>query len=175
MRFALMQFRSSNNLFYMKTFLVNLLKKHLKAPLAILSIILLSGCGNLSEVEIGEPKEVKLKGFEENYLLINAKIPVKNPSIYPFRIKEIDVKVSLNGTYMGKLIVDDAVKIKPKSDKIYDLPVKIRLANVFGAAFVMMNMKSGNDVSVKFEGTVKAQSMLITREFPIDETKNIRL
>lgn len=142
--------------------------------LAVL-MLLLTSCSNIENIIIGDPEEVKIKGFEDNYLKASAKIPVENPSIYNIKIKEIDVKVFLNGRYMGKLVVDDVIKIKRKESMIYDLPVKIRLANLLGAAFVMMNMKQGQEVKVRMEGTVKAQSMLITREFPIDETKIIRL
>lgn len=139
------------------------------------SILLFNNCSNIENIEIGEPKEVKINGFEDNYLSISAQIPVENPSNYSIKIKEIDVKVFLNGRYMGKLVVDDVIKIKRKETLVYDLPVKIRLANILGAAFVMMNMKQGQNIEVRMEGTVKAQSMFITREFPIDETKNIRL
>lgn len=147
----------------------------MKALLLLLVVLLVSSCGNVEEIEIGDPQGVKINGFEDNHLSISAEIPIKNPSMYSFKIKEMDVKVFLNGTYMGKLIVDDVIKVKRKADMVYDLPVKIRLANLFGAAFVMMNMKEGQDVLVKFEGTVKAQSMLVTREFSIEETKKIRL
>lgn len=138
-------------------------------------VTLFSACGNIENIVIGDPEEVQVKGFEDNYLTVTAKIPVENPSIYTIKIEEIDVKVFLNGRYMGKLVVDDVIKIKRKESLTYDLPVKIRLANLFGAAFVMMNMKQGQEVNIRLQGTITAKSMFITRKFDIDESKKLRL
>ena len=158
---------------YMTQSIQKILSKSTFYILAIVFISLIAACGNLDDIEIGDPKDVKIQGFEDNYLKLSTKIPVKNPSSYKITIKEIDVRVYLNGSYIGKLIIDENIEIKRKESREYDLPVKIRLNNVLGAAFIMMNMKQGQNVEIRFEGHVKAKTMLITREFPIDETKRI--
>jgi hypothetical protein len=76
---------------------------------------------------------------------------------------------------MGKLIIDEKIRIQRKTEKIYNLPVKIRLTNILGAAFIMMNLNQSQDISLKLQGEVKAQSMFITKSFEIDETTNIKL
>jgi LEA14-like dessication related protein len=155
--------------------MINSITNKLTVLVAIMLTLLLGSCGNLEKIEIGDPEEVKIQGFEDNHLMVFARIPVNNPSIYSIKIKEIDVRVHLNGQYIGKLIVDETIKVKRKDSGIYELPVKIRLANVLGAAFIMMNTRQGEKVEFRFEGRVKAQTMLVTKEFPIDETKRFVL
>ena len=137
--------------------------------------ITVSSCGRFDEIEIGEPQEIQVRGFEENSLVVFAAIPVDNPTIHRIFLKEIDLRVSMNNRYIGKLLVDEKILIKPMHKEVYRLPVKIRLANILNMAFVMMNMKKGQEVNFKFEGTVKVKTMLITKTIPIDETRNIKM
>ncbi len=132
-------------------------------------------CGNFEEIEIGEPKEVKIRGFEDNLLVFDIGLPVNNPTLYRISIKEMDVRVFLNDKYIGKLLIDEKISIKAKKDTVYYLPVKIRLANVLGTAFIMMNMKKGSQSEVRFEGQIKARALLITKTIDIKETKKINL
>ena len=135
----------------------------------------LTSCGDLEKIEIGDPREVKIRGFEDNYLNVFVGIPVNNPSFYKIKITDIDVRVYVNGSYIGKLMVDETVVVKRKESRIYELPVKIRLSNVLGAAFLMMNMKQGQELEVRFDGVVTGKSMLVKKSFEIDETKKILL
>lgn len=135
-------------------------------PLAI-------SCGSFEDIEIGEPNEVKVRGFEENLLVVDVSLPVSNPTLHSIILQDVDMRVYLNDKYIGKLMLDDKVKIKPKSSEVYHLPVKVRMANVLGTAFIMMNLKKGSNPSVRFEGEVKAKSMLIKKTIHVDETKDI--
>lgn len=143
--------------------------------LLFLFALVFSSCGELENIEFGNPEQVKVQGFEDNNLNVSLKIPVNNPSIYPIKITDIDLRVYLDGKYIGKLIVDENIKINSKSSKLYDLPVKVRLSNILGAAFLMMNLKQGQKVEVKFTGTVTGKSLLIKKTIDVDETTQIVL
>jgi LEA14-like dessication related protein len=152
-----------------------ILSRSINSLFIVLSLTLFSSCGDLERIEIGDPQEVKIQGFDGNYLKILAQIPINNPSAYNVKIQEIDLRVYLNGTYIGKLIVDEAIEIERKVNKNYELPVKIRLNNILGAAYIMMNMKQGQKVEIRLEGLVTAKTIMFTREFQIDQTKKIVL
>lgn len=151
------------------------MKSNLLRNLVILFVFipLIYSCGNFEEIEIGEPKEVKIRGFEDNFLIVDIALPVNNPTIHRVSIKEMDVRVFLNDKYIGKLLIDEKVSIKPKKDTVYNLPVKIRLANVLGTAFIMMNMNKGSQSEVRFEGEIKAKALMITKTIEIKESKKI--
>ncbi len=149
--------------------------KKIRFVVLLLPLLLLTACAELENIEIGDPDQVKIHGFEDNYLKLDVGIPVNNPSFYNIKITDIDMRVYLNGSYIGKLIVDESVVIKRKKEQIYQLPVKIRLANVLGAAFIMMNLKQGQEVQVRFDGTVTGRSMLVKKTFDVDETTKVRI
>ncbi len=138
----------------------------------ILLIFLFASCGNFENIEFGDPQDFKVKGFEDNFLMVNVNVPVKNPTIYRINLKEIDVRVFLNGKYIGKLLIDDNVIIKGKESRTCELPVKVRLNNLLGAAFIMMNLKKGQQVEVKFEGTITAKTFLLKKTVEIDDVVN---
>lgn len=135
---------------------------------------LLVSCGNFEQIEIGEPKDLKLRGFQDNYLLVDVAIPIENPTLHHITLREMDVKVFLNNQYIGKLLIDETVKIKPKSDEIYQLPVKIRLANILSTAFIMMNMKPGVSADLRFEGEVVAGTRIFKKSLPIKESRKVK-
>lgn len=140
-----------------------------------LVLIIAVSCSNYSDVILGEPEEVTVIGFEENFLKIHIAIPIENPTPYKIQILDIDTKVFLNDRYIGKLVVDENITIHRKESHIYKLPVKIRLANLFGTAFIMMTLKKGQEVDVRFEGTVTGKSMLIKKTYEINESRKIKI
>jgi LEA14-like dessication related protein len=139
---------------------------------ALAALVFIS-CGNFENIEIGEPKEVNVKGFEENFLVIDVVLPVENPTIHSIVIKNIDVRVFLQNKYIGKLVVDENIRIKPKSNTTYELPVKVRLANLLGAAFIMMNLKKGSESDIRLEGEIQARSLFITKTVEINENRKM--
>ncbi len=144
-----------------------------KLPALLLLLILVGSCGNFENIEMGKPDEVKVKGFEDKYLLINVRVPVNNPTIHRIKITDMDLKVYLNGNYLGKLVVDEKIVIKGKERKVYQLPVKVRLNNILGATFTIMNLKKGQQVDVRFEGVVTAKSYMIKKKIELDESRKI--
>lgn len=131
-------------------------------------------CGNFEDIEIGEPKELNVRGFEDNYLIVDVVLPVDNPTIHSIVIKNIDVRVFLRNKYIGKLEVDENIRIKPKSNTTYELPVKVRLANLLGAAFIMMNLKKGSESDVRLEGEIQARSLFLSKTIEINENRKMR-
>jgi len=134
---------------------------------------LLSSCSNFENIEIGNPRNITMQGFEDNFLKIKVELPVKNPTLHRIQLLELDVKVFLNNQYIGKLIVDEEITIKGKRQSVLALPVKIRLSNILNTAFIMMSLKKGNEAEIRFVGNVIARSALIKRTVQIDESRKI--
>jgi LEA14-like dessication related protein len=141
----------------------------------LITSLFFTSCGNFEGITLGELKEVKVSGFEDNFLKLNVTVPIDNPTVHRINIKEIDVRVFINQQYIGKLMVDEHILIRPKSEEIYSLPVKIRLANILNTAFIMMNLSKGQQVQFGFEGNIAVRTMLITRNIEIKETRSIKM
>lgn len=146
-----------------------------KTLLALLFFPFLISCGSFESIKIGDPESVQMQGFEGNFLKFNVRVPIENPTTHRIRIEEIDLKVFLNGRYIGKLIVDENIIIKPKRQHVYDLPVKVRLSNILNTAFIMMTVKKGQSIPVKFEGKVVARSMLIRKTIEVNVERKVAI
>lgn len=137
--------------------------------------LLISSCSSLEQITIGEIKNFEFVGINNNILEVKVGIPVDNPSIYPLTITHLDLRTSLNGRYIGKIILDEPVKFKSRTNQVYDLPVKVQLSNIFVTAFIMVNLKQGAVNKVKFEGTGNGKSLLIPKEIPINHEIEIKM
>ena len=104
---------------------------------------------------------------------MEVKVPVSNPSSHKIKIQEMELKTFINNRYVGKIICDEKIIIYPKSEELYTLNLKIKIANIFNAAILLMN-PSNQRIHVGLEGVVKAKTCLITKKIEIDEVRDIR-
>jgi LEA14-like dessication related protein len=146
----------------------------LNYSLFILSFLLLS-CGKLTEIKVGDVDNIVVKGFQDNALLISAEIEVTNPSRNKITVTGFDTHVYLNDQYLGKINSVDHIVINSKSAEKYNIVFNVRLSNFLGTAFAMMNLKEGNKVKIRIEGTITARSLLIKRKLNISESRNLVL
>ena len=136
---------------------------------AILLLLLLVSCKSVEDIQFGDEENFKLIGIEDGRLKVELELPVDNPTMYPIKILSVDARTRLNGTYIGKMELADTIKIKAKSNELYIIPINIRLANIFQAAFIMSGMQSGSNVNLELEGTAKAKSLLMKKEADFKE------
>jgi LEA14-like dessication related protein len=130
-------------------------------------------CGNFSKITVGNINGIKVKGIEDNALKVEVKIPVENPTMHKITVTEFDSKVFINDKYLGKIIMNDKIVFPSKSDDVYNVDMNVRLANFFGAALTIMNLRSGQRINIRMEGELTARSGLMRRKIPINETREV--
>jgi LEA14-like dessication related protein len=150
------------------------LKFKLNISIFLISFLLIS-CGKLSEIKVGEVNNISVIGFEDNALKISAEIAIENPSINKITITGFDTRVYLNDQYLGKINSAEHLVIHSKSSEKYTILLNVRLSNIFGTAFAMMNLKEGNKINVRVEGVITARTLLIKRKINISESRNLNL
>lgn len=157
----------------LQSLLEEILMSRGKIVLILIVSFLITSCGNFSKITIGEISGVTIKGIDDNALLVAVSIPVGNPTLHKITITDFDSKVFINNQYLGKIIMDDKIVFPSKSDTVYDVDLNIRLANLFGAALTMMNLRSGQRIEIRMEGELTARSALMKRKIPINETREV--
>ena len=151
-----------------------MIKIKLNFFLIILALFLIS-CGKLSEIKVGNVDNITVKGFQDNALLISAEIYINNPTINRITITGFDTRVYLNGQFLGKINSVEHIVIRSKSSEKYTIIFNVRLSNILGTAFAMMNLKEGNEINVRIEGSITARSLLIKRKIDVSETRDLFL
>lgn len=146
----------------------------LKLLSGFLVIILFTSCGRYKNIEIGEVQEFEMKGFHKDALILSVKVPISNPSLFTVKVTEMDTRVFINDQYIGKVNIADTVILMKKSEKIYDLDLQVRIANLLGSA-KLMNLKKGSSVNVRIEGTIGGRVMGIRKKVKVDESRDVVL
>ena len=136
----------------------------------IILLLLLSCCADFKDIEVGEPDDIKIKGLRDNVVMLEVRIPVTNPSSFNFRIKEINIKTSVNNQYLGRLVSDNIIVIPAKSNEIYNFNLKLKIANIIQGISVMLDILRDNNVTFQVEGYIKIKSLLINKKINIKET-----
>ncbi len=140
-----------------------------------LFFILLISCGKFSEITVGEIHGFTIKGFDDNALVVMFSIPIENPTLHRITITDFDTRVYMNSQYVGKITSSESLLLPAKSAMIHEMEFKIRLANFLGTALGIMNLKKGQKVSFKLEGTVSARTLLIKKKININEIREVTI
>jgi len=143
--------------------------------LLVFCALLVFSCGKLSEIKVGNVDNIIVNGFEDNSVLISAEISINNPTINKITITGFDTRVYLNDQYLGKINSVEHIVIHSKTSEKYKILFNVRLSNILGTAFAMMNLKEGNKINVRVEGLITARSLLIKRKINVSESRVLSL
>jgi LEA14-like dessication related protein len=142
----------------------------IKKPLYFVLLLLLSCCTNFEDIELGKPEDIRITGLKNNVLELEIKVPVKNPRSIGFKIKEIDIKTSVNNQYLGKLTTDKAIVIPAKSNEIHNFRLKLKIANVIQGIALVLEVINHENIKLQMEGYIKFKSLMVGRKINIEET-----
>jgi len=96
-----------------------------------------------------------------------------NPNKFGFKIKEINVKASINNYYLGRLETDDVIIIPAKSNEIHNLKLRLRIANIIQGFSVFFALFKEEKLSIDIEGYIRFKSFLINKKINVKETSII--
>lgn len=150
------------------------LKNKITLQLFVL-ILLLSGCNVYKSVEVGDINDVKLRGIVDNKINLDLKVPINNPNNFKLKIKNIDLDISLNGRYLGKMTNDTLITIPKKYDGIATFPVEIQVENILSSAMSFYKLKNAKQVEILIEGKIIAKSFLHRKTIKVSEKQTIDL
>src|SRR3989304_10373602 len=91
----------------------------LKVISFIIFTLIMSGCKSFDKIVIGDIQEVKVNGIAGQTVYLEFRVPIENISKLNVKISDIDLKVNINGTYIGKVSNIEKIKISKKSSDIY--------------------------------------------------------
>jgi LEA14-like dessication related protein len=139
----------------------------------LLFLLFLTSCGNFSEVRVGEVKELIVNGFEDNALIMALRVPVENPTRHKITVTGLDLKVFMNDRYVGKVNSTEHLVLPARSNDQYNMELEVRVANFFGTALTLMNLKKGQKINFRIDGVISARSILIKKNIEITEERQI--
>jgi len=122
---------------------------------------------DIADVEI---RKLDLKGVN-----LTAHVRLENPNGYRIHVKDPDVDLYLNGTFVGKGMLDSSLVLDRRSSRIYVIPLH---AEFKGANLLMMMLGGAlsGELKIGAKGTVVGQAGLLRKRFPfeVEETVDMR-
>ncbi len=135
--------------------------------------LLFIGCKGVDDISFTGIDNVVFRGIEDNKLLFSADVGIFNPSNVSFRVSEVDLKTSIDGTYLGTLTSDQPLKIKAKVDSAYHADFTLELANILSGASMLYGISKKSRITVEMKGFVRARSWLAFRKIEVAEKQTI--
>jgi LEA14-like dessication related protein len=141
--------------------------------LMVISIAILISCKGVDEISFTGIDNLQFSGVENNTVNFSASIGIYNPSTANFRIREVNLKTSIDGNFIGTLTTLNPVKIKAKTDSTYHTDFSLELANLVTGATSLYGLRNRKQVTVEMQGYVYARSWLAFKKVAIAEKRLI--
>lgn len=130
----------------------------------------ISSC-NYEEPLVSGYSNFKFGKLEGKSVDVSFDATVENENGFGFKIKKGDLNLFINDLDLGKIHLNDKIKIKRKSENIYTIPLKLSLSD--GVLFRLPKLVTATKFELKLEGTVRGSVMGFGKNFKIKETKNL--
>ncbi len=141
----------------------------------IVLFIILSSCNAYKSVDIGYVENVNFKGMVDNKISLELQVPVTNPNGYKIKIKEMDLDVTINGKYLGKMKNTNEIIIPAKSDEVHNFLVDIYVKNVLSSMASMYKLRKAKSLEMQIEGTIKVKALLNGKTIKVSEKQSVTM
>lgn len=142
-----------------------------KLVLLFACLFLLTSCLDFEEVRFLGVDNVKLPKYQEKEMVFDLSLKIDNPNNYKIKIKPSSLDVSVGGTRIGVVHLDDKVVLLKKQEGIYATRLKLKLDD--GVMKTLLKLTLAKDISIRFQGKIKGSVMGFSRKVEIDETKTL--
>ena len=132
------------------------------------SLMLLSGCTSLQEIQCTGVKGFKVNQVNMQLLDADLFLGVKNPNTVGFSIYRSEFDVTYSGVYFGKAKLSKRVHIRANAEEVYGFNLKgdFKGANLVDIMKIVGGAMSKGNIEVK--GNLKVGKFLIRKKFPIN-------
>jgi LEA14-like dessication related protein len=141
--------------------------------LALLMLVAAMSSCAIQEVNVGTPKDVKVKNLSLSGISISGKIPIDNPNSFGFNVKGVKLDVSVNGIPVGCINKKEKIHINPKSNNAYSLNYDASFKDIVKDPVALKNALTKGSVSVKLSGYVKVSKFIVSKKIKVEHQENI--
>ena len=137
-------------------------------------ILFLIGCKPIEPVNFVEVQNVKINSSTDNQINISAEIVLDNPNKVKITIEYIDVDIFAEDIILVDINENEPRELSESSQTTVNITGEVNLKNLEeflnkkGLAIIL----GGDDVSLKFVGTIQAKAYGIKDEIDINYTIN---
>lgn len=144
--------------------------------LALLPLLLLSGCMSYSDVELVGVQNAQVTRFDATGLSATVTVQVHNPNNYRIKVMDPDMDLYVNDVALGKATLDSTIILEAASTRAYTVPVHATLTNGQpGLLPLLMGTALNGSVKLGVKGTVVGKAGLLRKRFPFEVEQRMEL
>ena len=142
--------------------------------LLLLGTLLLTSCLSYKDVVMHDIVDVELKKLDARGVSLTALVKLENPNGYRIHVKDPDVDLYLNGTYVGKGYLDTNLVLPKRSNIVHRVPLHAEFKGV-NLLMVMLGSALSKETTIGAKGTVMGQAVLLRKRFPFEVEEKLDL
>lgn len=132
-------------------------------------VFMLSGCGLQPIVPKGIEgiKFLKLDPIQ-GLVILDMGMKIDNPNGIAFTLfgSELDIKVG--GVELGKVTINEKVKIKRKTEDVYHVKVNAKVADVIRSIPALIRIIAQKQANVEVKGWIRAGALGLKKTIPVE-------
>lgn len=141
-----------------------------KLAALILSIWFLGSC-DFIDPDMSNFSNFKLGKLEGKTLNISFDAKITNENGYGIKVKNGNLKVTVNDLDIGTIDMTQKIKLKRKSSNVYNVPLKLTLSD--GALFRIMKLVDESKFNLKLDGTIRGSILGVGKTIDVHQKRSL--
>lgn len=118
--------------------------------------------------------DVELQKLDAKGISLTALVELENPNGYRIHVKDPDMDLYMNGTYVGKGYLDSTLVLPKRSKMVHRVPLHAEFKGL-NLLMVLLSSAVSGEATIGAKGTVVGQAGLLRKRFPFDVEEAVEL
>ena len=132
----------------------------------------LNSCITYKDIRATEIKSITPTSLTFSEVKIKIELGIENPNNYSITLKKQNVRAFINGNDVGKIKIEEMIKLPRKSNQIYTLTLVPEAAKVISA---LPSIMIAGSAEAALKGSIRVKAGWLPKTIPIDLKKKISL
>jgi len=120
-------------------------------------------------------EDVKVKSFNKDSVFLDVGIRINNPGAWGYRLKRVDVDITMNGRPVGAIHGKLPFKLISKGDRTYSLVAGVGTSALTNAIPDLLGMFTGKQVKLQMKGSIKMRWFIFGKTIQFDSGKDFKM
>ena len=146
----------------------------IRNALLLFMLVFFAACTSYEDVVLHDVTDIEVTRFDGKGVAMRVEAVIENPNRYRISAVDPDVDLFLNGTLIGKGLLDSAIVLEKRSTQTYSIPMRAELKDGSAMMLLLAGMMGG-EMEFSAKGTIAGQAGIIKKRFPFELNETIDL
>ncbi len=138
-------------------------------PILFALLLLLSSCGNLSNVSVSYDDDTELKSVKGSRAIFVVSATVDNPTSYALKVKKVELDIFRKGYTFAALTLPKTLKVPAHSNRQHELQLQIHFKDLLALKKVLDDDFDIESEEYTLSGYIKVGAGLFSKKYKFEE------